>query len=459
MTANRTMQTARFSGAVALAVCLGLTSLARAQNDDNPPPVDRLDALIMQGEYQQAYELANTGLFEWEGDPQFDLLYGLAALESGNPDEAVFALERVSTTAPQRTQRLRARLELARAHFATGNLDASETLFRNVLDTNPPQNVRENIAVFLGLIDNQRRQQRSSTTFGIAANGGHDNNVNSATASALIDTPLIGQVELNPDGRKTADEFFGLNGTVQHRRPLRRNLALEMDATLNHRDNLSTDDFDLDTLRSGISTVYTQSSHRFQAGLNAQRAWLDGEGFQTSAGLSGSWQRAGGNSWYQTASLSLNAIRYDNSAASPRNDLRDVNQALVSGGLIRAQGAWTHSLNLFHANESALRDAGEHNGRRFHGAAYSGVWDINDQHQPYARLSLQEVRHKDRHPVFFQRTREDSQFSATAGWRWQYNGQLEVNGELMYMDADSNIPLFDYSRFRYQMGVRYRFER
>ncbi|MEX1197274.1 MAG: porin family protein [Pseudohongiellaceae bacterium] len=458
MTEHRTRQIIVFVLSL-LVACPGLPTLVLAQSGNNPPPVDRLDALVTEGEYQQAYELANSELFEWEGDPEFDLLYGLAALESGNPNEAVFALERVSNSAPQRTQRLRARLELARAHFATGNLDASENLFRNVLESDPPQNVRDNITVFLGLIDNQRRQQRSSTDFEIAANGGHDNNVNSATANALIDTPLIGQVELNPDGRKTADEFMEWNGSLRHRRPLRRNLAVEVDATLNSRDNLSTDDFDLDTLRSGVSAVYTQANHRLRGGLNVQRAWLKGDGFQTSAGLTGSWQRSGGGSWYQTASLSLNAIRYDNAPDSPRNDLRDVNQALISGGLIRVSAPWTHSLNVFYANESALREAGRHNGRRFHGAAYSGIWDFSDQHQPYARVSLQEVRHKGRHPVFFEHTREDTQLSATAGWRWQYNGQLEVNGELMYMDADSNITLFDYSRFRFQAGVRYRFER
>ena len=48
------------------------------------------------GRYQEAYLLAQSGLFDYEGQPNFDFAYGLAALESGRPDEAVFAFERIA---------------------------------------------------------------------------------------------------------------------------------------------------------------------------------------------------------------------------------------------------------------------------------------------------------------------------------------------------------------------------
>ena len=66
---------------------------------ENVSPSAELDALITAGQYERALVLGDENLEEWEGDPEFDFLYGLAALEAGSPNDAVFALERVAATA------------------------------------------------------------------------------------------------------------------------------------------------------------------------------------------------------------------------------------------------------------------------------------------------------------------------------------------------------------------------
>ena len=109
---------------------------------ENNSPSAAMDSLIAASDFQQAFEMGEANLEEWEGDPEFDFLYGLAALESGNPNESVFALERVVTVSEDGVLRGRARLELARAYFVTNNLSASENLFNQVLASNPPANVQ-----------------------------------------------------------------------------------------------------------------------------------------------------------------------------------------------------------------------------------------------------------------------------------------------------------------------------
>src|SRR5690606_17248996 len=158
----------------------------------------------------EAYALATSELETWEGDTDFDFLYGIAAIESGYANESVYAFERVASTAPRNVTRQRARLELARAHLLTNNLAASETLFNEVLATNPPENVRSNIQAFLALIDERKNSRQASFSFTVAPTIGHDDNVNSATSNGLIDTPLIGEIELDSEGLKTADEFADL---------------------------------------------------------------------------------------------------------------------------------------------------------------------------------------------------------------------------------------------------------
>lgn len=105
---------------------------------------------------------------------------------------------------------------------------------------------------------------------------------------------------------------------------------------------------------------------------------------------------------------------------SELNDLRDVDQMLVTGGLTKIAGNLTHTFNLYHADEDPEKpDGGEHNGREFTGVAYSLLYRMNAQHTPYLRASIQDVEHDANHPVFFNTTRNDDMETLAVGWFWQ----------------------------------------
>jgi len=416
----------------------------------------RLDQLIVAGQFSEAFELAKENADELEGDTDFDFLYGVAAIESGNPNEAVFAFERVATTAESATARGRARLELARAYYLTNNLIAAEGLFNQVLASNPPQNVRENILAYLVIIDSNKRTQESTLTWTISGAGGYDDNINSATSDGLVETPLIGQIELNPDGQKTSDEFSDLNLGMAYRRFITRDKSLDFNLNFNQRNNFSTDQFDLDIVRGDVSWNHGNPQHRFRYTVQTQQVQLDGSRFQQSAGVSAAWQRTYNNGWYQTLTGSMMAIRYDN-ATSPSNDLRDVNQKMLALGLSKPGTRFTNTTNFYYADEDAVRSPGEHNGRNYFGVAHNILWRLNNIHTPYARINLQKIEYGARHPVFFDTTRSDTTAAASVGWLWQFNRSLLISGEVNYTDADSNITIFDYSRTRAQAGFNYKF--
>ncbi|MEX2131816.1 MAG: hypothetical protein WD772_10040 [Pseudohongiellaceae bacterium] len=417
-----------------------------------------MERLINAEQYQSAYDLGFANLAEREGDSSFDFYFGLAALESAHPNDAVFAFERVAATTRDPVLRERARLELARAYFLTNNLNASENLFNQVLASNPPQNVSQNIEAFLQLIDTRRQAQDTSFDFSVASSFGSDGNVNSATSDGLIDTPLIGQIELNQDGQETGDNFYNLAATMSYKRPFTRDTFVGATLNLNHLDNLDTDQFDLDTLRGEVSYNWGNQINRFKHGFSYSKVNLDQNGFQSAIGLNSSWQRAGSNGWYQSLSGSYSQLRYDTSSASPQNDLRDVDQWLVSAGLTKLTQLFTHSLNLYFADEATkLSGAAEHNGRFYAGAAYNGLYRMSNSHTPFVRVSIQDVEHDDNHPVFFNDTRSDFTETLMLGWIWQINRDFSVNAEASYTSNDSDIPLFEYSRLKYQAGFRYQF--
>jgi hypothetical protein len=150
---------------------------------ENESPTTEMNDLVSVEQYQQAYDIGFVNLEEVEGDPEFDFLYGLAALESGNASEAVYALEKVTATSTDSTLRSRTRLELARAYFVTNNLTASENLFNAVVAANPPINVHQNVPAFLQLIESRKKTQSPTFNWPIASVIESDSNANCATSN------------------------------------------------------------------------------------------------------------------------------------------------------------------------------------------------------------------------------------------------------------------------------------
>ena len=57
--------------------------------------LDEAQAFLAAGQGEEAYALLLPELQRRAGEPDYDYLFGLAALEVGEPTEAVFAFERV----------------------------------------------------------------------------------------------------------------------------------------------------------------------------------------------------------------------------------------------------------------------------------------------------------------------------------------------------------------------------
>ena len=76
---------------------------------------DLQELIRLQGESANAaFSYAQKHRAEQEGDPDFDFYYGVAAIDTGNVSQGVFALERVLAVQPNNHA---ARLELARGYF------------------------------------------------------------------------------------------------------------------------------------------------------------------------------------------------------------------------------------------------------------------------------------------------------------------------------------------------------
>ena len=173
---------------------------------------DQLKALIERQHAREAYEL---GLEHPElmGDPLFDYVFGVAAVDSGRVSLGVLALERVLLTNPADDL---ARLELARAYFALGEFQRAREEFDEVKRHRPPPGVVKTVNQFLEGIKRKEGEYKvlwsAYGEFGL----GYNSNVNAATAVDSIVLPYIGPVQLAASSRPLPSPFGvgALGGSV-----------------------------------------------------------------------------------------------------------------------------------------------------------------------------------------------------------------------------------------------------
>ena len=85
--------------------------------------LDRAKQLLEQKQPSQAYELLLPLEAQRAGDPAFDYLLGIAALDSGHRERAIFALERVLAVQPDNAL---ARFEMSLRDFSLPGTDTSQ---------------------------------------------------------------------------------------------------------------------------------------------------------------------------------------------------------------------------------------------------------------------------------------------------------------------------------------------
>ncbi len=146
--------------ALLLSVTLGTLSVACGAE---PGPISQAEALLAEGKTQAVYDLLAPLEFEYSGDPKFDLMFGYAALESGNASVASLAFERVLALEPSNPE---ARLHLARAYVVLNDPASAKREFETLLAANPTQSIRATIGQYLGALQSVQPTEREVQTPG-----------------------------------------------------------------------------------------------------------------------------------------------------------------------------------------------------------------------------------------------------------------------------------------------------
>lgn len=429
---------------IALA-CLLAPAVAGAQSTT---VLDDARRLIGEGRAADAYRLLAANEIGLAGQPLYDYLYGVAALDAGHPAQAITALERVVANDPGSAS---ARLELGRAYYEAGNRAAAEQQFRAVLAGNPSPAARETANAYLRPQQPQAARA-SGLTGGYSFGAGYDSNANASTS----DRTFLG-VTLDPDNVETSSPFAQLAGWLDHSRAVGEQSTLATSARLGHRFNPDADFVD-QTIAALATTLHIGNGPTvFSIGAGGYYGLLDGDAHHWVAGLDLALSRRFGDGWRATGLARTGLLRYEDDF--PGMSVMDMDQQLIGFALQRLVESGDFGLTVFAGNDDA-DESGSPFGNERLGLQFQAGSQTANGVGLRVQLGYQDINYDDS-PGFFGTTdRSDSAWSVALSAEfhdWPVAG-MSLLPRFGWSSNDSNIPLYEYDRFEIGLTLRRSFQ-
>ncbi len=243
--------------------------------------------LLAGGQAEQAFRALDARVGDYGGEPDFDYLLGLAALDTGRPGQAVLALERVLMRRPDS---LPARAEIARAYFAIRERENARREFEIVAAQRIPDEARRVIGQYLDAIRRVDDAARTRITGTLELETGRDSNVNfgSSTsqwvlAGGTVVTPFGGSL---PQASAVAAVGIGLNAIV----PMSGGWHWTAGGRASLRTHPSAHTLDQGQLDLSSGFAFRTGCHQFNMLAQLQHLRLDAAAFRNALGALGQWQ-------------------------------------------------------------------------------------------------------------------------------------------------------------------------
>lgn len=434
-------------------------SRKQAEMEAREKPLREADEFIKNGKPEDAYALLEPLEFERSGEVRFDYLIGIAALDSGKPDKATLAFERVLAVDPNFAG---ARLDMARAYYQLGDLVRAKVEFETVLKAEPPEAARATIQKYLAAIDAQLHALDSRVTAYVEGTMGHDNNVNNATGQAQIAVPALGNLlfTLSPSNQKSADSYLGLNGGLSVSHPMNEKFALYAGADIRQRSNSLLTRFDalsLDGRAGGVLKLGEQDSLR--AGILAGQYNLNSQHNRDSLGVNGEWSHVFSPANQMSVFLQQVAYRF----VDPAMKLEDFDQSVLGAGWrhVFPDGKSAVFSSLFYGEERDVAPValanpagGRVDGRKqFIGGRAGGQAAFSEDIDVFVNVGGIDGNYSKTNPLFLAK-RHDVLTDATVGANWRWDKLWTLRPQISWSHNQSNISLYGYDRIDASVTLR-----
>lgn len=410
---------------------------------------DRAAALLKRNDARAAYTLLLPLESQRAGDPEYDYLLGIAALDAGDPERAVFALERVLALQPENLQ---ARAEIARAYLAMGEREAAKREFEAVRARRVPPEVRATIEGFLSAI---AAAEHTHIDRYLELSFGYDTNVNSATGNSTIAIPAINALAftLAPSLTEQDDRFLNLAVGVNFTHKLGLAWSVVGGFSGASRNNLSAASFNTDTLDGSLGVRYTRGLNAITLGAQGQYFAVDTNGYRTTSGGVAQWQHSFDERTQATVFGQHAALRYDT------QPVRDADRSIV--GIAYAQaftGQYAPAIfaSLYGGEEKETNEQFPQLGHKPVGARLGGQWRLGGGWSAFGSASYEQRKYGGTEPLFLIQ-RKDKQTDLNAGLSYLWRAGTTLRLQLAHTNNTSNIVLNDFDRTVISTSMRANF--
>jgi hypothetical protein len=423
----------------------GAVASANAQSDTTVR-----DALAMtnSGQSQQAYAILDPLEVNRAGDPEFDLVFGIAANEVGQFTRAIMALERVLSVQPDNG---RAKAELGRALFAVGDTKAARTLLQETKAQGVPTAVSTTIDEFLQAIDRVDAEGKSSWKAYVETGIGHDSNANSGPAGSNVAVPAFGGLvfTLTPGGVKQSTEFLAVNAGISGRHVIDPRWSLIGTGTLQTRYNRGTaDQFDSIQADIGGGVSYRHERNEYSVIGQVGTYLVDNSRARDIIGMTGEWTYRFDQFRQVGTYLQLSQLSY------PNQGVRDVDRTVIGttySHMFR-DGRFVYIGGYFGQEDEQAANVPSL-GHKLWGLRLGGQQAIRDNLAAFATLGYENRRYGGPDPLFLV-TRKDEQVNLNIGLNWIPAPQWRVTPQIALTQVKSNVVISDYNRTIVSVMVR-----
>ncbi len=454
-----------------LGSCLAFPAIALASSGNplarqsSPAPLsfnqtlEEAEKLVASGNPDKAYALLAPLEIEHAGEERFDYLLGIAALDSGQPDKATFALERVLIVNPNSAA---ARLDIARAYFKLGDMPRARIAFSQVLQMNPPPQARANIEKYLDEIALQEGNGLTRYSGYLEMGAGSDSNVNNASSlnQVYVDA-LSSTATLDPTNLKTADSYAAMTagGEVTHR--FNPHWYAFAGADARKRNYLSQTAFNSLALDGRAGLGYDRENQHLRIACTNGQLNLDSAINNKSNGLQAEWRTEPSPANQLRLFAQAAQYRFQN-AAMQQNDY---DQQVAGGGWMHVfpSGQASLSTSFYHGQEQdvstlsnppATPSGGRPDGpKQFYGVRLGMQLAAGSQLLLFANAGMQQGDYAKLN-YWFQRKRSDRYYDLTLGANWSYSKHWSLRPQLNYALNESNIELYGFNRLDASLTLR-----
>jgi hypothetical protein len=418
------------------------SGIARAEN------LIKLEQLVSQANYQQAWKQAQQLVKRYEGDPRFDYLYGISALETKHYDLAVFALERVAVNQPNI---IRPRLELARAYLKINNDLAALREFKEVLRLQPPATVQRNINRYIQAISKSSKVNRQWIVDGLVTMAiGYDSNANFGAENAVFNTPVFGTVTLKESATKQNAPVSALRTQLNTRYIASDTQSWFIKSKLNHKHLTDAQAFNISELSLQGGGRFIIGKQHYELSLQQQVIAIDEHLFSHTQSLRTNITHELATNKILTTALSLED--YDHK----QQNLRDARRYGVSGSYRLLKNNTRHQLGLSLGHERPKQAIGKHYTRNTSTLSYQLGQAWNTAHSSFISTQFQYYKHRASDPIYAKK-RNDKRLLLKIGHTLRLGENLSVFATTGYTKNKSNLDIYTTNKTFVQLGIHYNF--